>query len=154
MNLFLAINSQLTDTQQPTNRPLPDNWQTISRLKWEAPKRGRKECISSCCFERYSYQLAVWSSGMILASGARGPGFNSHNSPLTADVVSTTSSPWVLVDMLVGGCVPNAKHVMVVCEGLPLTERMVVSVGNPAQQPCCCKVEIFITMNFSPCKWN
>ena len=26
--------------------------------------------------------LAVWSSGMILASGARGPGFNSQNSPL------------------------------------------------------------------------
>ena len=26
-------------------------------------------------------QLAVWSSGMILASGARGPGFNSQNSP-------------------------------------------------------------------------
>ena len=24
---------------------------------------------------------AVWSSGMILASGARGPGFNSQNSP-------------------------------------------------------------------------
>ena len=27
------------------------------------------------------YQLAVWSSGMILAQGARGPGFNSQNSP-------------------------------------------------------------------------
>ena len=26
--------------------------------------------------------LAVWSSGMILASGARGPGFNSQNSPV------------------------------------------------------------------------
>ena len=27
------------------------------------------------------FQLAVWSSGMILAPGARGPGFNSQNSP-------------------------------------------------------------------------
>ena len=27
-------------------------------------------------------QLAVWSSGMILALGARGPGLNSQNSPI------------------------------------------------------------------------
>ena len=26
--------------------------------------------------------MAVWSSGMILASGARGPGFNSPNGPI------------------------------------------------------------------------
>ena len=28
--------------------------------------------------------MAVWSSGMILAQGARGPGFNSQNSPLSS----------------------------------------------------------------------
>ena len=28
-------------------------------------------------------QLAVWSSGMILALGARGPGLNSQNSPVS-----------------------------------------------------------------------
>ena len=30
---------------------------------------------------RYQVQLACWSSGMILASGARGPGFNSRTGP-------------------------------------------------------------------------
>ena len=45
--------------------------------------------IMSCCtlyplriVEAMSiFQLAAWSSGMILASGARGPGFNSRSSP-------------------------------------------------------------------------
>ena len=36
-------------------------------------------CRISFCPE--AMQKAAWSSGMILASGARGPGINSRNSP-------------------------------------------------------------------------
>ena len=45
---------------------------------------GRKDCISIACIlkkHQAGQYLAVWSSGMILAQGARGPGFNSQNSP-------------------------------------------------------------------------
>ena len=45
-----------------------------------------------------SVSLAAWSSGMILASGARGPGFNSRSSPFS--FASAASSPmpcqWLL----------------------------------------------------------
>ena len=40
-------------------------------------KQVQPSSDSCCC------QLAAWSSGMILASGARGPGFNSRSSPIT-----------------------------------------------------------------------
>ena len=38
--------------------------------------------------------LAVWSSGMILASGARGPGFNSQNSPFEFAHIQHTDNSW------------------------------------------------------------
>ena len=37
--------------------------------------------------------LAVWSSGMILASGARGPGFNSRTGPIRMLILSSTTWP-------------------------------------------------------------
>ena len=39
----------------------------------------RRHNVIRCAVVRH--QLAVWSSGMIRASGARGPGFNSRNGP-------------------------------------------------------------------------
>ena len=42
----------------------------------------RLPCLSSSlCKAARHPPLAAWSSGMILASGARGPGFNSRSSP-------------------------------------------------------------------------
>ena len=41
------------------------------------------------------YLVAVWSSGMILASGARGPEFNSRNSPLLAFDCVLTQGSWL-----------------------------------------------------------
>ena len=37
--------------------------------------------------------MAAWSSGMILASGARGPGFNSRSSPFAAPLPGLRSLP-------------------------------------------------------------
>ena len=45
----------------------------------------------SCYFyTTTSTASAAWSSGMILASGARGPGFNSRSSPLTSTYLAHT----------------------------------------------------------------
>ena len=41
------------------------------------------------------FQLAAWSSGMILASGARGPGFNSRSSPMQMPSATRFRAPCV-----------------------------------------------------------
>jgi hypothetical protein len=63
------------------------------------------ECLSSAtrsplCACRHALfdapnmtQKAVWSSGMILASGARGPGFNSQNSPFAGESQNSAHAP-------------------------------------------------------------
>ena len=46
---------------------------------------GYKDCRTNLreIYNQAWQHLAVWSSGMILAQGAIGPGFNSRSSPLT-----------------------------------------------------------------------
>jgi len=43
----------------------------------------QRKCLSSGASDhRFDQHLAGWSTGMILAQGARGPGLNSQNSPM------------------------------------------------------------------------
>ena len=67
----------------------------VSRLSLRQAAAGIQQNINhtpavlACRTERH---LAVWSSGMILASGARGPGFNSQNSPVALVCPPSSSS--------------------------------------------------------------
>ena len=58
----------------------------MSHRSWVRAPHGVMFCLGSLAAthrgDSRSFQLAVWSSGMILAQGARGPGFNSQNSPV------------------------------------------------------------------------
>ena len=71
----------------------PQNKLQALRRSWYLLRRASSGCLFDHaskmerrrqCKPPTKFYLAVWSSGMILASGARGPGFNSQNSPLVA----------------------------------------------------------------------
>ena len=72
------------------------NWQTFKmknkHVAWPAIRKIRSNLLRPAMGESCDlhdghrtswHSSAAWSSGMILASGARGPGFNSRSSPFT-----------------------------------------------------------------------
>ena len=81
------------NVEDPTNGPSGIHGPSCVAEWWYQPRLCTSACLlmvsgrrldkSNSCMLRPLHQLAVWSSGMILASGARGPGFNSRSSPFS-----------------------------------------------------------------------
>ena len=53
----------------------------------QALHSAQRKFAGKCC-ACTQHSLAAWSSGMILASGARGPGFNSRSSPFLSRLMT------------------------------------------------------------------
>ena len=66
----------------PFGAPHSDNAKTSCAPVRSPSLRCAKVSHKSIRCGRDNVSLAAWSSGMILASGARGPGFNSRSSPM------------------------------------------------------------------------
>ena len=65
----------------------------ISLAKQEKQQLRRRQTRTARASQQIGCQLAAWSSGMILAQGARGPGFNSRSSPCREQLKQASSRP-------------------------------------------------------------
>ena len=97
--------------------------------RWTRPLRQRSGAVSlpipTPCPRQVQFQMAVWSSGMILASGARGPGFNSRNGPISFE-------RRVLVSAYRGrGAEPPCRR-----HHLPSRHQSAAHRGRRAEPPC------------------
>ena len=72
----LALNNVVNVDEQ---REASHNKSQVVRPNTNSRHRCFAQLTSYCMY--HSMMSAAWSSGMILASGARGPGFNSRSSP-------------------------------------------------------------------------
>ena len=83
---------------------------------------------TSACAGKQS-RMAAWSSGMILASGARGPGFNSRSSPFIKHVsVRPKNSPSKIIKFILRHVTP--KHLSFKMTKFILRQAAIAQLGE------------------------